>query len=51
MALFIIFNFEDFSDATVIRVAKNSFVYSMVKNLPARQKTQVQSLGWDDPLE
>ena len=23
----------------------------MVKNLPARQKTWVQSLGWEDPLE
>ena len=23
----------------------------MVKNLPAMQKTQVQSLGWEDPLE
>ena len=23
----------------------------MVKNLPALQETQVQSLGWEDPLE
>jgi len=23
----------------------------MVKNPPAMQETQVQSLGWDDPLE
>ena len=23
----------------------------MVKNSPAMQETQVQSLGWDDPLE
>ena len=23
----------------------------MVKNLPAVEETQVQSLGWDDPLE
>ena len=23
----------------------------MVKNLPAMQATQVQSLGWEDPLE
>ena len=22
----------------------------MVKNLPVMQKTQVQSLGWEDPL-
>ena len=24
---------------------------SVVKNPPARQQTQVQSLGWEDPLE
>ena len=24
---------------------------SVVKNLPAMQKTQVRSLGWEDPLE
>ena len=23
----------------------------MVKNLPAMQKTQVQALGWEEPLE
>ena len=23
----------------------------MIKNLPAMQETQLQSLGWDDPLE
>ena len=23
----------------------------MVKNLPARQETKVQTLGWEDPLE
>jgi len=23
----------------------------MVKNLPAIQETQVQSVGWEDPLE
>ena len=23
----------------------------LVKNLPARQETQVQFLGWEDPLE
>ena len=23
----------------------------MVKNLPAVQETQIQSLGWEDPLE
>ena len=28
-----------------------SLVAQMVKCLPAMQKTQVQSLGWEDPLE
>ena len=28
-----------------------SQVAQMVKNLPAMQKTQVQSLGWEDSLE
>ena len=26
-------------------------VAQMVKNLPTMQETQVQSLGWEDPLE
>ena len=28
-----------------------TLVAQMVKNLPAMQKTQVQSLGWEDALE
>ena len=28
-----------------------SLVTQTVKNLPAMQETQVQSLGWEDPLE
>ena len=28
-----------------------SLVTQMVKNLPAVQETQVQSLDWEDPLE
>ena len=28
-----------------------SLVAQLVKNLPAIQKTQVQFLGWKDPLE
>ena len=28
-----------------------SLVTQLVKNLPAMQKTWVQSLGWEDPLE
>ena len=27
------------------------WVAQMVKNLPAKWVTQVQSLGWEDPLE
>ena len=29
----------------------SSLVAQMEKNLPARQETQVQSLGWEDALE
>ena len=36
------------STTTVFRV---SLVVQMVKNLPAMQETQVQSLGQKDPLE
>ena len=28
-----------------------SLMAQMVKNLPTMQETQVQSLGWEDPLE
>ena len=28
-----------------------SLIAQMVKNLPTMQETQVQSLGWEDPLE
>ena len=28
-----------------------SLVAQMVKNLPTKQETQVQSLGWEDPPE
>ena len=28
-----------------------ALVAQMVKNLPAMQETQVQPLGWEDPLE
>ena len=28
-----------------------SLVAQTVKNLPARQETRIQSLGWEDPLE
>ena len=30
---------------------KYSLVAQMVKNLPEMQETQVQSLGWEDPME
>ena len=32
-------------------VSGASQVAQMVKNLPAMQETQVQSVGWEDPLE
>ena len=32
-------------------MSQASLMAQMVKNLPAMQETQVQSLGWEDPLE
>ena len=32
-------------------IHKASLVAQTVKHLPAMRETQVQSLGWDDPLE
>ena len=32
-------------------IIRASLVAQTVKNLPAMQETQVQSLGWEDPLE
>ena len=32
-------------------LARASLVAQRVKRLPAMQETQVQSLGWEDPLE
>ena len=34
-----------------LKLAQASLVAQTVKNLPAMQKTWVQSLGWEDPLE
>ena len=31
--------------------AQTSLVPQMVKHLPTMRETQVQSLGWEDPLE
>ena len=32
-------------------MGRASLLAQSVKNLPAMQETQVQSLGWEDPLE
>ena len=39
------------SDRAHRRMSWASLVAQMVKSLPAMHKTQVQSLGWEDPLE
>ena len=36
---------------TSYATVRASLEAQMVKNLPAMQETQVQSLGWEDPLE
>ena len=35
----------------VLRIYRASLVAQLLKNPPAMQETQVQSLGWEDPLE
>ena len=35
----------------VLAVAQSTSGGSVVKNLPAKQEMQVQSLGWEDPWE
>ena len=35
----------------LIIIASNSGLPRWLKNLPAKQETRVQSLGWKDPLE
>ena len=34
-----------------MNIYKASLVVQLVKNLPVTQETQVQSLGWEGPLE
>ena len=36
---------------TLVYISGTSQVAQMVKNLPVMQVTQLQSLGWEDPLE
>ena len=41
---------------SITKVSNNAIIWlhqvaQMVKNLPAMHKTQVPSLGWEDPLE
>ena len=43
------FNSKSYAKAADLGVA--SLVAHTVKNLPARQETQVRCLGWGDPLE
>ena len=38
-------------EISVLPSRDNSLVVQVVKNLPAKQETQVQSLGWEDPLK
>ena len=51
---------DDWVEATMVlmiylhnsqNIFANLMVAQMVKNLPALRKTQVQSLGWEDPLD
>ena len=45
------YNYVCETSQSYLYFAGASLVAPMVKNLPAMQETQVQSLGWEDPLE
>ena len=53
MFLIVLLNgdFNNFKDFNSFHNSRASLVAQMVKNLPAMQKTQVWSLGQEDPLE
>ena len=38
-------------NSLIVRGCWASLIAQLVKNLPAMQETQVQFLGWEDPLE
>ena len=40
-----------YADGITLMAEKASLVAQTVKRLPTMQETQVQSLGWEDPLE
>ena len=40
-----------YNTMTIVNIHWASLVAQMLKNLPPVQETQVQSLGWEDPLE
>ena len=40
-----------YTDDITLMAEKASLVAQTVKRLPTMQETQVQSLGWEDPLE
>ena len=42
---------ECFGFRVMVGIGVGSLVAQMVKNLAVMQETQVQSLGWKDPLE
>ena len=48
-------NWQRLNEAILNEILKvyfwGSLVAQTVKNLPAKQETRVQSLGWEDPLE
>ena len=44
-------SFPSFLFESVFAFCRASLVAQMVKNLPAVQESQVQSLSWEDPLE
>ena len=45
------FNVDEYKESALHNCVRASLVAQTLKNLPAMQETQVQPLGWEDPLE
>ena len=42
---------HDVTSSLLLSTSLDSLVAQLVKNLPAKQETLVQFLGWEEPLE
>ena len=48
---FVKFNVNEYKESALHNCVRATLVAQTLKHLPAMQETQVQPLGWEDPLE